>query len=139
MNLFRHLSTLRARREASREIDPEDVFLDSQNLSQLNIDQMQGQLERPLGKHIFYIALFVSFALISSFSYRLFAMQVIRGDEYKERADNNRLKKLPLFALRGTIADRNGSLLAWNSLSEASTTEAQKKIDDIRLEKCATK
>lgn len=131
MNLFRHLSTLRARREASREIDPEDVFLDSQNLSQLNIDQMQGQLERPLGKHIFYIALFVSFALISSFSYRLFAMQVIRGDEYKERADNNRLKKLPLFALRGTIADRNGNLLAWNSLSEASTTEAQKKIDDI--------
>lgn len=131
MNLFRHLSTLRARREASREIDPEDVFLDSQNLSQLNIDQMQGQLERPLGKHIFYIALFVSFALISSFSYRLFAMQVIRGDEYKERADNNRLKKLPLFALRGTIADRNGSLLAWNSLQEASTTEAQKKIDDI--------
>lgn len=131
MNLFRHLSTLRARREASREIDPEDVFLDSQNLSQLNIDQMQGQLERPLGKHIFYITLFVSFVLVSAFSYRLFAMQVIRGDEYKERADNNRLKKLPLFALRGTIADRNGNLLAWNSLSEASTTEAQKKIDDI--------
>ena len=84
MNLFRHLSTLRARRAASHEIDPEDVFLDSQNLSQLNIHQMEGQLERPLGKHIFYIALIASVLLISGFSYRLFAMQVLQGDEYRD-------------------------------------------------------
>jgi penicillin-binding protein 2 len=131
MNLFRHLSTLRARRAASHEIDPEDVFLDSQNLSQLNVHQMEGQLEKPLGKHIFYIALVVSVALIGSFSYRLFAMQVMKGDEYKEMADNNRLKKLPLFALRGTISDRNGTLLAWNALYNGTSTEEQKKSDDI--------
>lgn len=131
MNLFRHLSTLRARREASREIDPEDVFLDSQNLSHLNLDQMQGQLERPLGKHIFYITLFVSFLLVTAFSYRLFAMQVIQGDDYKEKADNNRLKKLPLFALRGTIADRNGNLLVWNAPSEGTSTESQDKNNEI--------
>ena len=131
MNLFRHLSTLRARRAASHEIDPEDVFLDSQNLSQLNVHQMEGQLEKPLGKHIFYIALVVSIALIGSFSYRLFAMQVVQGDEYKEMADNNRLKKLPLFALRGTISDRNGNLLAWNALYNGTSTEEQKKSDDI--------
>jgi penicillin-binding protein 2 len=131
MNLFRHLYTLRARRAASHEIDPEDVFLDSQNLSQLNIHQMEGQLERPLGKHIFYITLIVSVALIGSFSYRLFAMQVVSGDEYTEMADNNRLKKLPLFALRGTISDRNGNLLAWNSLYNGTSTEEKIKSDSI--------
>lgn len=131
MNLFRRSFIRRARREASREIDPEDVFLDSQNLSQLNIDQLEGQLERPLGKHVFYVALLFAFVLVASFSYRLFAMQVTQGDEYKEMSDNNRLRKLPLFALRGTIADRNGSLLAWNVLSEGTTTEKQKNTDDI--------
>lgn len=141
MNVFRHISTLRARKAASHEIDPEDVFLDSQNLSALNLNQMEGQLERPIGKHIFYIVLVCSFLVIASFSYRLFAMQVIHADEYKEKADNNHLKKLPLFALRGTIADRNGTLLAWNSLysstdarSSTSTPEevaANQKADEI--------
>jgi penicillin-binding protein 2 len=131
MNLFRRLYTLRARRAASHEIDPEDVFLDSQNLSQLNIHQMEGQLERPLGKHIFYITLFASILLIGSFSYRLFAMQVIGGEDYKEMSDNNRLKKIPLFALRGTISDRNGNLLAWNSLYNGTSTEEKAKADSI--------
>lgn len=139
MNLFRHLSTLRARKAASHEIDPEDVFIDSQNLSDLNVDQMEGQLERPLGKHIFYIAVVVCFCILAGFSYRLFAMQIVQGDEYREKADNNRLKKLPLFALRGTISDRNGEILAWNSLyansslatTTASSTETKKPVDDI--------
>ncbi len=129
MNLFRLLSTHRARLAASHEIDPEDVFLDSQNLSELNLDQMEGQLERPIGKHIFYIALFVSIVLLGGFSYRLFAMQVIETDRYKEKADSNHLRKIPLFALRGTIADRNGELLAWNTL--ATSTAIQKGLRDI--------
>lgn len=132
MNLFRHSSTRRARAAASHEIDPEDVFLDGENLSELNIDQMQGQLERPLGKHIFYLIGFFTILLIGGFSYRLFAMQILQGEVYQEKSDNNHLKKIPLFALRGTISDRNGKLLVWNTL--ASTTEATsspKGIDDI--------
>jgi penicillin-binding protein 2 len=136
MNVFRRISTLRARKAANHEIDPEDVFLDSQNLSALNLDQMEGQLERPLGKHVFYISIVVSFFLIASFSYRLYDMQVVHADEYKEKADNNRLRKLPLFALRGTISDRNGEILAWNSLTSMSTStegdvEKQKLDNDI--------
>lgn len=124
MNVFRRISTLRARRTSSHEIDPEDVFLDSQNLSSLNMDQMEGQLEKPLGKHIFYIAVIIVTFLMSGFSYRLFSMQVVKGDDYEERANNNHLKKIPLFALRGTISDRNNELLAWNSLTDTATTSS---------------
>ena len=132
MNVFHLLSTRRARKAASYEIDPEDVFLDSENLSELNVSQMEGQLERPLGKHIFYIALFAVVLLIGGFSYRLFAMQVVNGEIYKEKADNNHLKKIPLFALRGTISDRKGELLAWNTLPTTNGTSTEKKsIDDI--------
>lgn len=134
MNVFRHISTRRARKAASHEIDPEDVFLDSQNLSDLNINQMEGHLERPLDRRIFYIALFFVFVTLSGFAYRLFSMQVVHGGEYAEKADKNRLRSTPLFALRGTISDRNGDLLAWNTLGEyvAGSSSTQKvSADDI--------
>lgn len=134
MNVFRHISTLRARRAASHEIDPEDVFLDSQNISKFDMHQMQGQLERPLGKHVFYLALVLVFLVTVGFSYRLFALQVLKGEEYRDKSDNNHLKRLPLFALRGTVADRHGELLAWNSLHEYSTSSVKvdtSKINDI--------
>ncbi len=135
MKLFRRTSTLRVKRKSSHEIDPEDVFIDSQNLSALNLDQLEGQLERPLGKHIFYIAVAASLLLLVGFSYRLFAMQIVQVDEYTEKADSNHLKKLPLFALRGTIADRNGELLAWNSLYSISASSSQATSTDEEKQK----
>lgn len=137
--MFRHISTIRARRAASHEIDPEDVFLDSQNLSSLNLDQMEGQLERPLGKHVFYLIVVGVFLLVGAYSYRLFSMQIMHGENYASKADNNHLKKIPLFALRGTVSDRNGELLAWNTLgnyiykdTKSSSTE-KVSIDDIPM------
>lgn len=137
--MFPHLSTRRARKVASHEIDPEDVFLDSQNLSSLNIDQMEGHFERPLGKHVFYLFLVGIFLLVGTFSYRLFYMQVVSNEVYATKADNNHLKKIPLFALRGTIADRNGELLAWNTLGNYiykntnSTSSEKVSVDDIPM------
>ncbi len=123
MNPFRHTFTRRARKAASHEISPEDVFLDSQNISKLDMNQMEGQLERPLGRHIFYLAVAVVFILIGGFSVRLYAMQISQGRAYAEKADKNHLKSTPIFALRGTISDRNGTLLAWNTVASTTVNE----------------
>jgi penicillin-binding protein 2 len=134
MNLFRHISTRRARKAVSHEIDPEDVFLDSQNLSQLDTHQMQGHLERPLDRKVFYGVVFLVAVLVGGFTYRLFSMQVIQGAEYASKADRNHLKSTPLFALRGTIADRNGELLAWNTLGNyviGKDGSEKVSVDDI--------
>ncbi len=42
----------------------------------------------------------------------LFLSQIINGDYYFKRARNNYLRVIPLRAIRGTIYDRNGTLLA---------------------------
>ncbi|MEZ0208647.1 MAG: penicillin-binding transpeptidase domain-containing protein [Candidatus Paceibacterota bacterium] len=120
MNLFHHISTRRARVAASYEISPEDVFLDSQNVSNMDLNQMEGHLERPLGKHVFYITVALVFLFICGFAGRLFAMQILDGKEYADKADRNHLKSTPIFALRGTISDRNGTLLAWNTSATSS-------------------
>ena len=139
MNVFRHISTLRAKRAASHEIDPEDVFLDSQNLSSLNIDQMEGQLEKPLEKHVFYVFIAVIIFVLGAYGVRLYSMQIVRGDMYEEKAENNHLKRFPLFPLRGTISDRNGELLAWNTLgnyvykNNSGTSTEKVLTDDIPM------
>ncbi|MEN9551709.1 MAG: hypothetical protein RI935_86 [Candidatus Parcubacteria bacterium] len=132
MNLFRHISTRRARVAASHEIDPEDVFLDSTNLSDLDTNQFQGQLEKPLHVRSFYGSFIIVMMVMSVFSYRLFSMQIVEGDVYKEKADNNHLRTIPLFPLRGTISDRNGQVLAWNSVfSSTSTTSIASSSQEI--------
>lgn len=115
MNVFRHLSTLRARKQAKLEIDPEDVFLDSQNLSRMNLHQLEGQLSRPLGMRVYYIFSFFIVMLFGATLFRLYGMQVSDVAAYALKADRNHLRTTPIFAHRGTISDVNGNLLAWNS------------------------
>ena len=43
--------------------------------------------------------------------------QVLRGSYYRERSENNRLKTQVLYAPRGLILDREGRVLAGNTLS----------------------
>ena len=41
-------------------------------------------------------------------------VQLVQGDHYRELAENNRLRKLPILAPRGLIYDRKGRLLVEN-------------------------
>jgi penicillin-binding protein 2 len=55
-----------------------------------------------------YIIVLVFIALIS----RLFWLQFIHGQEFRNQADKNRIRLMPITAPRGTFYDRNGNLLA---------------------------
>jgi penicillin-binding protein 2 len=85
---------------------------------------MEGHLERPLDKKMFYGAVVCTIFIVIGLGYRLFNMQVLNNASYVEKADRNHLKKIPLFPLRGTISDRNGELLAWNTLDSFITDTA---------------
>jgi penicillin-binding protein 2 len=46
---------------------------------------------------------------------RFYVLQVARHDEYQNRAENNRIRDIPLIAPRGAILDRNGKVLVDNT------------------------
>ena len=48
---------------------------------------------------------------------RFYVLQVARHEEYKNRAENNRIRDIPLIAPRGAILDRNGKVLVDNTSS----------------------
>ena len=50
--------------------------------------------------------------LLLILSARLFYMQVVEGNYYKEEADGNRIRHLPMQATRGVMYDRNGVIMA---------------------------
>src|SRR5215216_21052 len=49
--------------------------------------------------------------LISVLGVRLYVLQVMKGKFYAERAENQRIRLLPIPAPRGVIFDRDGKLL----------------------------
>jgi len=107
---------IRSRRSAF--VDPEEIFLDSQNLPEFDTQQFEGQFERPIARSSISALAVVLVLAIVFFGGRLWKLQIAEGDIYKQRSENNSLAREPIFAPRGTIEDRNGTLLAWNEIHE---------------------
>ena len=53
----------------------------------------------------------VAFVVLAILGVRLYYLQLVRGDYYSERAENQRVRLIPIPAPRGAIFDRNGKLL----------------------------
>lgn len=53
----------------------------------------------------------LAFVLLTLLGVRLYYLQVVKGEYYSERAENQRVRLIPIPAPRGAIFDRNGKLL----------------------------
>jgi len=73
-------------------------------------------------------ALFI-FALSLVLISRIYSLQIIDYDYYSEEALGNQLQQLPITPARGDILDRNGKVLATNSLSYKLTITPEKVKD----------
>ncbi|MCX6147177.1 MAG: penicillin-binding transpeptidase domain-containing protein [Candidatus Kapabacteria bacterium] len=61
---------------------------------------------------------------------RLFAIQVIKGDEYREKAKKQHESRVEISAKRGNIYDRNGKLLA-TTIQSLSVAVDPQLLDDV--------
>lgn len=99
---------------ANKDIEPDEIFLDSKNLPGFDRELFEGRLESPLSPRIPYVV-FAFFLIIAAvLAARLFQLQIIRADYYRVRAENNRLVKMSFPAERGLIYDRDMKELVWN-------------------------
>jgi len=99
-------------------VEPDEIFLDSTNLGNFDRQQFEGRIERPISKQIIWMisGFFLLCTLI--FSGRLIHLQIVKGESYYQRSENNTLEGTTLFADRGIIYDRNKEELAWNKKEE---------------------
>ena len=103
------------RKRIIKDIDPDEIFLDSKNLPNFNTQQFEGRIEKPIPKHsILFIGLFFTL-IFFIFIGQAINLQIIKGEAYFKKSENNTLMKQPIFADRGLIYDRNQVLLSWNT------------------------
>lgn len=99
-----------------REIEPDEIFLDSSNLPKLDASQFEGRVERPVSSFAILAVGGIFGVVMLAFGAQAFSLQVLNGETYADISRNNRLERDVIFATRGILTDRNGKELAWNEL-----------------------
>ncbi len=121
--MFHELKTFFKKRTQRKytSIDPDEIFLDSQNLPDFNNDQFEGRIEKPIKKSIGGVFGLFLFVVCIIFVFKLWGLQVVHGEAFNKKSENNRLKNTTIFADRGIIYDRNLNVLAGNTLNPGSS------------------
>ena len=73
----------------------------------------------------------LAFILLAILGVRLYYLQIVKGDYYSEKAENQRVRLIPIPAPRGAIFDRNGKILVDSrpTYNVVLSNEPIKKID----------
>jgi penicillin-binding protein 2 len=58
-----------------------------------------------------YVIQYLVLAIVVALGMRFYVLQVARHEDYQARAENNRIREIPILATRGAILDRNGNVL----------------------------
>ncbi|MGB3508624.1 MAG: penicillin-binding protein 2 [Microcoleaceae cyanobacterium] len=80
-------------------------------------------VQQTISKRQSLVRAFVMMLLMTTFiginAYRVAQLQLVQGEYHRERAENNRIRLVPVPASRGTIYDRKGRVLVSNRLSRS--------------------
>lgn len=110
-------------------ISPDEIFLDSENMPNFDPRQFEGRMELLIGPRIF-LFLGVGFVFLGIFLLlRVGYLQIIKGEQFFARAQENHLRLFSLASERGLIYDRTGELLAWNAPSFYLVLEKEAFMD----------
>jgi penicillin-binding protein 2 len=97
-----------------KDIDPDEIFIDSENLPNFDTHQFEGRLEKSISQRSLFVLGGVFLLIIFVFIFRIWGLQIQKGDFYFTKSENNYLRNSLIFAKRGVIYDREGIKLAWN-------------------------
>jgi penicillin-binding protein 2 len=99
-----------------KDIDPEDIFLDSTNLPGFDEHSFEGRIERPIESRTFLFIKIIFICVVVLLGARLWNLQISEGAAYTKISENNRLNHALIFSNRGVIVDRNEVELATNAI-----------------------
>ncbi len=94
----------------------------SHKTNQLSFAEQQKKTWLTVGQkdQAIFIMLILSLFLFGAIGLRLGYLQIIEGDKYFTKADNNRTKTIPKPPVRGNLFDRRGKVLAATRLSHSA-------------------
>lgn len=115
---FRRLLNNKKYINRTKDIAPDEIFIDSENLPNFDVNQFEGRIEKPISQGTFLFFSIFCFLILCLFFYKTWNLQITKGNSYYERSENNRLRNTLIFSKRGVILDRKDRNLAWNISSD---------------------
>lgn len=109
----------RLRDRYTKHVEVEEVLLDASNIPEFNRARMEGKRELPITNRSVRTILFLFLLIASAFLVQIVSLQVVKGEEYRAIAENNRVDKVLIIAERGVIYDRRGEMMVWNEADES--------------------
>ncbi|MPZ50576.1 MAG: penicillin-binding protein 2 [Dehalococcoidia bacterium] len=86
-------------------------------------DYREAEASAAVKQKVFFFALLVIF-VFGILTLQLARLQLVNGEKYRLRAENNRLRQAPIIPTRGLIYDRNGVTLVENRATFAAAVVA---------------
>ncbi|HEX8993845.1 MAG TPA: penicillin-binding transpeptidase domain-containing protein [Candidatus Paceibacterota bacterium] len=114
------------------EIEPDEIFADSSNLPEFDTDQFEGRVERPLSRRSIGSVSILLIAVALLYLAQAWRLEIVQGATFAKRAAQNKLDSTTLFADRGLILDRNGIVLAENTLATSSLSATTTTAFSVR-------
>lgn len=102
----------------NKDVDPDEIFIDSSNLPDFDTNQFEGRIEKPISATTIYVTAGIFLLVGIIYLGQSLKLQFFESAKWVGLAENNRLNKSLIFSERGVIQDRNGILLAWNQLDD---------------------
>lgn len=109
---------MRRGKHREREIAPDEIFLDSSNLPDFDQSRLEGRLEKPIGRSTYLGMGLVVALLLIGYALQAGNLQIMQGEAFAKQSEQNRLRPELIFAKRGAILDRNGTVLVENKPTE---------------------
>lgn len=97
-----------------RDISLDEVFLDAKKVSMTNQDTFEDRIESPISsRSVILVGICATIFLLVG-TMKSFSLQIIQGEEFAKKSENNRIVASPIFGTRGIFYDRNGVALVRN-------------------------
>lgn len=108
----------RRKRHQSSEIAPEEIFLDASNAAGFDRGRFEGRIEQPLSRSTFVGLTTLLGLLFIVLVVRAGHLELVEGSAFAAQSAHNVLQAQVLFAPRGVITDRHGTVLAGTTVRE---------------------
>jgi len=116
---------------AYRDIAPDEIFIDAQNLPDFDTQQFEGRIERPITvRTVLWLGGFLVL-ICAIYGWRFYDLEIVHGAFYADKAEKNHLDDTVVFADRGIIQDTNGVPLVTNipfTVSDSGTSTASSDV-----------
>lgn len=110
----------------NREIEPDEIFIDSTNLPEFDTHQFEGRIERPISRNSLIFVGMAFLTIGALFGWKIWDLQISQGKTFASISESNRLDNRIIFADRGVIYDKNNTELVWNTEKEGEDFSRRK-------------